>query len=153
MIGKLKKLLLPAAVAVAAVCLLASCDQNGNIQTSLGLSPRTLTVQADGGSATISFSAAIEWTTTCNADWVTLSRTSGPAGDFSVTITVAANPSANSRTTSVTVTTLALSEQVVITQEGQKEPDPANDQQSIGGITGGINDWGNGGEADFGKNN
>ena len=125
MIGKVMKRLLKAAFAVTAVCLLASCDQDGNIQTTLGLTPRALSLPAEGGSSKISFSAAAEWTIAIDKDWVSVSQKTGPAGDYSLNLTVDANPSPDPRTTSVTVSCMNLSESVVITQDGQPViPDP-----------------------------
>lgn len=113
------------AVLVAlALCFASSCE---NGPSGLGITPRSVSVPATGGSAQIAFAATLDWTATAAADWVTLSPSSGKAGDIVVTVTVAENTSTTPRTTTVTVSepSLAISDAITVSQEGATViPDP-----------------------------
>ena len=64
-----------------------------------------LVLGADGGSVRVVFKATKEWSATSSAEWLTLSPSSGAAGDaVTLTVTVAANEGYDDRSATVTVT-------------------------------------------------
>ena len=61
-------------------------------------------VSDEGDSFVIDFNATLEWTASSNEEFVSVTPTSGEAGDVSITLTVAANDSYDPRTATVTLT-------------------------------------------------
>lgn len=109
---------------LAAFSLLA-CEGS---QTSLGVTPKTVSVNAEGGSVQVAFSATMDWTASTSADWISLSPSSGTAGDIVMTVTVQKNSSTSPRSTVVTVSmpSIQVSDVVTVSQEAAAAiPDPS----------------------------
>lgn len=113
---------------------------------SINLAPVSLTYSADGGTATVTVNADAAWKAAAEADWITLSTNSGQAGNSSIRVTAAANKSTNDRTVAVVFTAGVTSVRLSISQKGLT-------QQQLGGITGDLGDWADGGSSNFHKNN
>ncbi|NLN01941.1 MAG: hypothetical protein GX174_08585, partial [Lentisphaerae bacterium] len=84
----------------------------------LNVSPTSVSVPQGGGSGTFSISANVSWSISDNADWLTVSPTSG-SGDKSVTVTAtSANTGTSQRSATVTVTGNGMTQNVTVTQPG-----------------------------------
>ncbi len=107
-----------------AVLLTTACE---GTQTSLGVTPKTVSVKAEGEAVTVAFSATMDWTATSSADWITLSPSSGKSGDIKMTITAKENTSTSPRTATVTVSmpSIQVSDVVTVSQAAAEViPDP-----------------------------
>ena len=77
-----------------------------------------LVLGADGGSVRVVFKATKEWSATSSAEWLTLSPSSGAAGDaVTLTVTVAPNEGYDDRDATVTVTCDQVSKTVKVVQK------------------------------------
>lgn len=97
----------------------------GNPGPSITMQTQTIpTVAAEGGSATISFTASDAWTAevTPANDWLTISPTSGVAGSGSVNVTVKANESEESRSATIKITVSTVEKSIAISQKGIEVP-------------------------------
>mgnify|MGYP002854887803 CR=1 FL=1 len=108
--------------------------RQGSVDVTVGTTTQTITVRQSGShfdigtvsaltnskAATIqmSVSSNVEWTASSSASWLTLSPTSG-SSDATITISVADNPSVNSRTATVSVKTSTETKSVTIAQPGR----------------------------------
>ena len=98
-----------------AAILFAACQK----EPSLTLSGSTsLEMNADGSSATVSFTVNRDWTASASESWVTVSPSSGSASDGPVTVTVKASPNTTYEDRSATVTIKAegLTQTVTVRQ-------------------------------------
>ena len=86
-------------------------------QTSDGNAAATF--EADGGSASLSFSATVAWSASSGASWCTVSPASGAAGSTSVTLTTAKNDTFSERTATVTLQAGTAKKTVSVKQRGQ----------------------------------
>jgi uncharacterized protein (TIGR02145 family) len=85
----------------------------------LTVSPLNQDVGPEAGSTTITISLNTSWTVTDDADWLTISPTSG-TNNGSLTANYTANPSSTSRTATITVSGIGVDPQnVTITQRTQ----------------------------------
>lgn len=75
----------------------------------------TLTIPAEGGSATVTFTAPAAWATETDADWITISPDSGKAGDVTVTVSARANETGSDRSAKVTVSAEGAENSVTVT--------------------------------------
>ena len=86
-------------------------------------------IAAEGGSATVSFKSAADWTvsvsTTKAGEWISVSPTSGKAGDAKITITVAKNEDSEVREATVTIKSGTVSKEVKVSQAAGKLKDEA----------------------------
>jgi uncharacterized protein (TIGR03437 family) len=73
----------------------------------LTLSSSTATVPSAGGTGSFTVTSNCNWTASTSVRWITLTGASG-SGEGTVTFTVAANPSADGRTATVTVGNLSF---------------------------------------------
>ncbi len=73
----------------------------------LAISPTSKTVAGGGGGGTINVfaSASINWTAVSNAAWITITSGSSGSGNGSISYTVAANPTTQPRTSTITIDT------------------------------------------------
>lgn len=96
----MKKILL----VLTALMLALSCSKEGANPEVVISSPTNNAVGKDGGTVTLSFSSAIEWTATSSATWCTLSASKGDGGNsLSIKVTCAKNETYDSRTATVTI--------------------------------------------------
>ncbi len=124
-------------------------NQKGKVPESaptITLSPVSLTYSSDGGTASVSVTADAAWRASADADWITIQPASGAIGTTTIKVTTSANKQANDRAGAVVFTAGSTSVRLSLSQKGLT-------QQALGGITGDLGDWGDGGSADFNKNN
>ena len=124
-------------------------NQKGKVPETaptITLSPVSLTYSSDGGTASVSVTADAAWTASADANWITIQPASGAVGTTTIKVTTSANKSANDRAGAVVFTAGKTSVRLSLSQKGLT-------QQALGGITGDLGDWGDGGSADFDKNN
>lgn len=123
--------ILGALVAVFAVC--ACDDEELPVDLNLSVSPKEVTLPADGGTATVSITSPLAWTVTSEAAWVTVSPASGESGTSTITLTVEANTSTSDREALVKVTLkdVALSQSVKVIQRGKEEQPPFEYKLSV----------------------
>ena len=89
---------------LTALMLALSCSKEGANPEVVISSPTNNAVGKDGGTVTLSFSSAIEWTATSSATWCTLSASKGDGGNsLSIKVTCAKNETYDSRTATVTI--------------------------------------------------
>ena len=89
---------------LTALMLALSCSKEGANPEIVISSPTNNAVGKDGGTVTLSFSSAIEWTATSSATWCTLSASKGDGGNsLSIKVTCAKNETYDSRTATVTI--------------------------------------------------
>ncbi len=73
-----------------------SCSQDGADETSL--TPKELSFDSTGAEKkTVEFVTKSTWHITCNDEWLHVSKSSGPAGTYTIYVTVDANTSYNGR--------------------------------------------------------
>ena len=101
---------------------LVSCEED--IPLDLSVTPKEVTIPADGGSATISFTSPVAWKAVSSADWVNISPASGEAGDMVIKLSAKANPDQTERSATVTVSIVDTdySETVKVIQPGSEPP-------------------------------
>jgi hypothetical protein len=107
-----------------------SCDddENNGGETTLSVSPESISATAGAGSYTITVTSNAAWTAESNAAWCTLSPASAE-GNGTVTLNAAANTAQEQRTATVTVKAGSLTETVHVTQAaatGQPDPEIGN---------------------------
>ena len=109
----------------------ASCEELPEVPTNvnLGVTPKEVTIPAEGGTAKVSFNAPVSWEATTSVDWLSISPASGESGnDVTITLVAKANGSTDRRTASVTVTVVVaekkFTESVNVIQEGATPPEP-----------------------------
>lgn len=132
-------------VLAGALILVAGCGDplnnggNGNGQpTPPAVTPEitipstedlTPAIAAEGGSATVSFKSAADWTAAVSAtkagEWISVSPTSGKAGDAKITITVQKNEDSEAREAAVTIKSGTVSKEIKVSQEAGKLKDEA----------------------------
>ena len=71
---------------------------------SLVVGPTAITTDYTGGDKIMTVTATGNWTVTSKPDWVTLSQTTGSAGQSTIIVTFAENDSESERTGSITIT-------------------------------------------------
>ena len=122
-------------LSVAAILLSAvSCDDlmemiggleesDGNTVTSFSVTPSSLSLKAEGGEATIAFTAPAVWSATSSAEWITIDPAAGKSGETVVTVTALANTGAE-RSAKVTVESSDYRVDVTVKQAGIEEVNP-----------------------------
>ena len=114
------KLLKTFTMLFAMVAMATACDKP--IAAELNLLNTSVSVDAEGGKAEISFTTNQSWAIRSDSDWVTTLPISGIASTSSqkVTLTVAANPTESERTATLTVTAGSKSGQVSVKQAARQ---------------------------------
>ena len=74
------------------------------------------TAEAEGKEITLTFTTNKEWTATADQSWCKLSKTSGEAGETSITVTVDANTTEQERTAKITITAGTATAEATIKQ-------------------------------------
>ena len=128
-------------MAMAALLSISGCDRNSllNGENAAGNQDPEITIPgtenlapsigADGGTSTVSFKSAASWTasvTTSKAgEWISVSPTSGRAGDATITISVQKNEEAEPRTATVNIVSGNVVKAIQVSQEAGalKEPE------------------------------
>ena len=86
---------------------------------TLTVSPSSVQIAAEGGTHDVTVKSNIQWTASCEAEWVTLSATSGEAGESTVSITAHENTdSAREATVVFTSASGELTASVLVKQKG-----------------------------------
>ena len=128
-----KKLFSIMSMATALFCAV-SCDDimeviggleggDNNTVTSFSVTPSSLSIKAEGGEATIAFTAPSVWSATSSADWITIDPAAGKSGETIVTITALANTGAE-RSSKVTVESANFRVDVTVNQAAGGEVNP-----------------------------
>ena len=81
------------------------------------LSPSSLTYSDAGGTQTVSFTSALAWTVSSDADWVSASPSSGAAGQVEIQVTAASNEGYDGRSASLTVKSEEVSATIAVSQK------------------------------------
>lgn len=110
----MRKILVFAVVAFLSVCM-ASCHRE-DPELDLGSSGSSITVLAQGGSSTVSFTCNYKWTASASDPWIKVSPASGEKGSSTITITVDANTGNASRKGKVNIQCEDLVRSVSISQ-------------------------------------
>lgn len=95
-----------------------------------------------GGTLEITLETNAVWSAATEAAWIAVSVAEGTYGTQNLTLTIGVNDSPDARNGSVVFTALDKTVTVAIAQKGKP---------GVGGIEGGIDDWGDGGDADYGR--
>lgn len=110
----MKKVLLIASVLLAA-CMV-SCKKDPKVEDAVTIKTADATVPVEGGVVSISINASVPWTAKSSADWLSISPTSGEAGDATIKASVLKNENLDDRTAEVTVTAGTKSAKFTVTQ-------------------------------------
>lgn len=81
------------------------------------LSPSSLTYSDAGGTQTVSFTSALAWTVSSDADWVTVSPASGAAGKVEIQVVAASNDGYDGRSATLTVKSEDVSATIAVSQK------------------------------------
>ena len=98
------KRILTVLLPVLAVLLTASCQKTETVADAVTVKTDEQVVPAEGGVISIAINSTVAWTAKASESWVTLSPTSGEAGDATVKASVLKNDTNDSRTATVTFT-------------------------------------------------
>lgn len=112
----MKRNLLFAVLAITGLLLWMSSCQKAPELTLTG--PTNFELSADGGSATINFTANRDWRVNSSDDWITISPSSGAAsnGTIAVSVKCNANTTYDDRAATVTISMEGLSQSVTVKQ-------------------------------------
>ena len=81
------------------------------------LSQSSLTYSDAGGTQTVSFTSALSWTVSSDADWVTVSPASGAAGKVEIQVVAASNDGYDGRSATLTVKSEDVSATIAVSQK------------------------------------
>ena len=98
----MKRILLIVSVLVAACAV--SCQKETKVEDAVTIKSNEEIVPVEGGVLSIAINSTVAWTAKASESWVTLSPTSGEAGDATIKASVLKNDSNDSRTATVTFT-------------------------------------------------
>ena len=89
------------------------------------LNPPELTLPAEGGQASFSLDAPVDWKASTTANWITIDPSQGDAAKVTVTLKASANETGETRSTTVTVSaaSMSLSASVKVTQPSKDKPE------------------------------
>ena len=115
---------------------------NGNTVTSFSVTPSSLSIKAEGGAATIAFTAPAVWSATSKEDWITIDPAAGKSGETIVTVTALANTGAE-RSSKVTVESANFRVDVTVNQAAGGEVNPPEPPagESKWYICGNFHEW------------
>ncbi|MCP3693720.1 MAG: BACON domain-containing protein, partial [Planctomycetaceae bacterium] len=88
------------------------------VQVTLALSPTARNFAADGGNFTLNVTSNASWSWSDNATWLTSSERTTQDGNQSFSYSLAANPSTQSRSATITFTAGNITRSHIVTQEG-----------------------------------
>lgn len=98
----MKRILLIVSVLVAACAV--SCQKETKVEDAVTIKSNEEIVPVEGGVISIAINSTVAWTAKASESWVTLSPTSGEAGDATIKASVLKNDTNDSRTATVTFT-------------------------------------------------
>ena len=98
----MKRFLLIVSVLVAACAV--SCKKETKVEDAVTIKTDEQVVPVEGGVLSIAINSTVPWTAKASESWVTLSPSSGQAGDATVKASVLKNDTNDSRTATVTFT-------------------------------------------------
>ena len=98
----MKRILLIVSVLVAACAV--SCHKETKVEDAVTIKSNEEIVPVEGGVLSIAINSTVAWTAKASESWVTLSPTSGEAGDATIKASVLKNDTNDSRTATVTFT-------------------------------------------------
>ena len=98
----MKRILLIVSVLVAACAV--SCQKETKVEDAVTIKTDEQVVPVEGGVISIAINSTVAWTAKASESWVTLSPTSGEAGDATIKASVLKNDTNDSRTATVTFT-------------------------------------------------
>ena len=98
----MKRILLIVSVLVAACAV--SCKKETKVEDAVTIKTDEQVVPVEGGVLSIAINSTVPWTAKASESWVTLSPSSGQAGDATVKASVLKNDTNDSRTATVTFT-------------------------------------------------
>ncbi len=108
---KFSKLIFAMILAIA----FASCTKD--VVPSIKLSsPSILNFEQAGATQSVSFNTNVDWIVAENAEWITLTPTTGTAGDVKFDVTVTANPSDQTREADITLRAGTLEQKFTVKQ-------------------------------------
>ncbi|MGD9928370.1 MAG: cellulase family glycosylhydrolase [Mangrovibacterium sp.] len=84
-------------VVLTAIISFVSCKDSETIDPALTVSEKEITIEAEGGEATITVDCNDEWIVNSSATWLQISQTSGNSGAATITISTAVNATGASR--------------------------------------------------------
>ena len=94
------------------------------------------------GSLILTVSTNADWTVATQAEWIALSVEAGEPGEAQVSVAVEVNDSPDPRSADIVFTTVDGTATLKLAQKGRDQ---------VGGLTGDIGEWGDGGEAEYGR--
>lgn len=112
----------------------------------LNLSWTNFDAEAAGGDLSLSIDSNVAWKAEKQAAWVTLTEASGAAGYTTIVVSALENKDTAERSATVTFSGDGVSASITVRQKGAQ-------QDGVGGIGGGVNDWGDGNDLGFEGNN
>ena len=101
-------------VVLAATVLLFSCKKE--VKPEVKVSMKAVSFEAAGNSVTLTVEANVDWTVSCDAEWIRTVPVEGTPADKALVISAGANEGFEARTATLTVTASTASETVKITQ-------------------------------------
>ncbi|MBO4634921.1 MAG: BACON domain-containing protein [Bacteroidales bacterium] len=143
-------------VTAAALLCLAACDSMQSAAgggASFNVTPTSLSFGADGGQATVAFTAPEAWAAKVPAEWVTIQgeATGGP-GAGTLTLVASANTTTDPRAATLSITSGAAIRTVSILQEaGKGSGGHTDDPASESNFGGQVNDWSDSSDPNFEK--
>ena len=111
----MKRILLIVSVLVAACAV--SCKKETKVEDAVTIKTDEQVVPVEGGVLSIAINSTVAWTAKASESWVTLSPTSGEAGDATIKASVLKNDTNDSRTATVTFTAGTKTATYTILQE------------------------------------
>ena len=119
---------------VVLICAIA-CDTLPPLPDSvkLGVNPPEVTIPAEGGEATVSFSSPLVWQASSSESWLRITPLTGEAGDITITLSADENTSEEQRSATVTVSIVNYdkSETVKVIQLGKEPVNPPTPELSV----------------------
>lgn len=118
---------LPILGLIALFAPLTACGGDGNDDPvpndEIKVSETAVSAPAEGCAHSVTVTATGEWNASCNADWITLSKTGTTQKNGSVTLDIKANASTSARTADILFLSGHARATVKVTQDG-KAPEP-----------------------------
>lgn len=98
----MKRFLFIASVLLAAAAV--SCNKEPKVEDAVTIKTDETTVPVEGGVVSVSINATVPWTAKSSQSWVTVSPSSGEAGDATVKLSVLKNDANDDRSAEITFT-------------------------------------------------
>ena len=116
-------------LAVAGLALLAACEKQPQVDTSLSVTPRSTWLEAEAGTVFVSVTASSEWTLRLEFPsgtdaWATISPMAGNGNRSDIFLRYEANESADAREVKLILSGQGASVDTKVMQSGKSDPDP-----------------------------